>query len=242
MRATTLSLILASAPLLPHGADAAVVVTYRGNSPNVLPLGLTGATQFDINGDGTDDFRFLSNGFFASLDTLGDNRVSAFIDETGFYSHQIVPVEFGYQIGPSSTFPYFGLPGTWHSADEVPTYTSGFLLGYDTSGFMQFSSSYIAVEFRADDGIHYGWIQYTGFGVAQVPILGPNGEILGYTMGINQPGGFVDSWGWETEPGVPILAGQIPEPTQSVLIWIGLATMLARRHRNPRPNRLPVTD
>lgn len=231
MRHITLILVLASVPLLPRGADAAVVVTYRGDNPNVLPVVNTGTTLFDIDGDGTADFRFLSNGFFASLDTLGDNRVSAFIDETGFYSHQIVPVEFGYQIGPSSSFPYIALPGAWHSADEVPTYTSGFLLGYHTSGFMQFADAYIAVEFRTDDRIHYGWIRYTGFGVAQVPIVGPNGEILGYTTRINQPGGFVDSWGWETEPGVPIFAGQIPEPSQSVLLCIGLATLLARRHR-----------
>lgn len=222
MRAITLSLILASAPLLPPGADAAVVVTYRGNNPNVLPLGLTGTTRFDINGDGTDDLRFTSNGFFASLNTLGDNRVSAFIDTTGFYTPQVVPASLGMEIGASSSFPYFSLPGAWHSGADSGS-PNGLLLGYDTSGFMQFSNAHIAVEFRADDGIHYGWIQYMGFSVAT-------------PFAINTPGGFVDSWGWETEPGVPIFAGQVPEPTQSVLLWIGLATMLARRHRKARHN------
>jgi hypothetical protein len=223
MRADTLSMILASALLLPNGADAAVVVTYRGNNPNVLPLGLTGATQFDINGDGTDDFRFLSNGFFASLDTLGDNRVSAFIDATGFYDPQVVPISLGMEIGAPSSFPYFSLPGAWQSGADSGS-PNGLLLGYDTSGFMQFSNAYIAVEFGAGDGIHYGWIQYTGFSVAK-------------PFAINTPGGFVDSWGWETEPGVPIFAGQVPEPTQSVLLCISLATMPARRHGSPRHNK-----
>lgn len=241
MRAVTLSLILASSPLLPHGADAAIVVTYRGDGENVLYPHEVGATDFDINGDGTDDYRFSSNGFFASLDTFGSNRVSAFIDQTGFYSHQIVPVGFGFQIGPTSSFPYFSLAGAWHSANEVPNYTNGFLLGYGTSGFMQFEDSHIGVEFWADDGIHYGWIQYTGFSVAQFPVYSPEGMLLGYIQGIDQPGGLVDSWAWETEPGVPIFAGQIPEPAPCVQLCIGLATMLAGRHRKPRQNKSLLT-
>ncbi|MBL9130005.1 MAG: PEP-CTERM sorting domain-containing protein, partial [Verrucomicrobiaceae bacterium] len=75
----------------------------------------------------------------------------------------------------------------------------------------------------------YGWIKYVGFAVAQVPLLGPNGEILGYTLGINSPGGFVDEWGYETTPNTPIFAGT-PEPGRGVLMLVaGTVTLLRRR-------------
>lgn len=227
-------------PPLPKAA-AAVVVTYRGSNPNVLPVFLTGATPFDINADGVNDLLFNSNGLFASLDTYGSTRISAFIDLTGFYSHQVIPVSMGAEIGPGSSFDYtdpfvpgFGnIPGAWHSADEVPTYTSGFLLGYSNSGFMQYANGYIGIEFMAADGIHYGWIQYEGFAVAQVPLYGLNGEIIGYTMGIREAqGGFVNSWAWETTPNMPIMAGSVPEPGRVALSIFAFISIFLRRKRH----------
>ena len=178
---------------------------------------MTGVTPFDINADGIFDFQFSSNGLFASFDTYGTNRASAFIDPTLFYEHQIVPVTFGVEIGANSSFPYTSLPGAWHSASEIP-YPPGFLLGYATSGFMQYARAYIAVEFLAADGIHYGWIQYEGFSVAR-------------PLALNTPGGFVDSWGWETQPNTPIFAGQTPEPSRVVYLLLGMTPLLRRRRR-----------
>lgn len=207
-------------------AVAAVVVTYRGSNPPPLLPGLTGTVPFDMNADGIFDFQFHCNGFFAAFDTFGTNRASAFIDLTEFYEHQIVPVSLGAEIGPSSLFPYldpvfpgFGLlPGAWHSGDEIPTYVAGFNLGYATSGFMQYSNAYIGVEFMAADGIHYGWIQYEGFSVAR-------------PLAINTPGGWVNSWGWETEPNKPIFAGQVPEPSRAMLLLLGILSIFHRRRR-----------
>ncbi|MBL9132336.1 MAG: hypothetical protein JNG86_14120, partial [Verrucomicrobiaceae bacterium] len=95
MRAlSTVLFILITLPPL-REAVGAVVVTHRGSNPNVLPVHLTGTTPFDINGDGTNDLVFSANGFFSSLDTIGTNRVSAFIDLTEFYTPQVVPVSLG---------------------------------------------------------------------------------------------------------------------------------------------------
>ena len=151
--------------------------------------------------------------------------MSAFIDPTAFFDSQVVPVSVGAEIGPSSSFPYldpffpgFGaLPGAWHSGGESAD-PAGFLLGYGTSGFMQYSNAYIGVEFMAADGIHYGWIQYQGFSVA-------------YPFAINVPGGWVNSWGWETTPGVPIIAGSVPEPGRLLLLICSLAARVLRRRR-----------
>lgn len=226
MRVLAASLIfLGTLPPL-HEAAAAVVVTYRGSNANPFSPNNTPAyVPFDINADGIFDFTFESNAFYASFGTFGSNRVSSFIDPTEFYVHQIVPVPIGAEIASTSSFPYvdpffpgFGaLPGTLHAGSEI-SYPDGFLLGYATSGFMQYSNAYIAVEFTSADGIHYGWIQYQGFSVA-------------YPFAINVPGGWVNSWAWETTPGVPIIAGSVPEPARSTLIFAGIATLLCRRRR-----------
>ena len=224
----TFAVIFAGLIALPplHEAAAAVVVTYRGSSPNPFsPNNNFANVPFDINADGTADFLFTSNLFFASFDTLGTNRVAAFIDPTEFYVHQVIPVSFGAEIGPGSAFPYvdpvfpgFGdLPGAWHSGDEI-AYPAGFLLGYDTSGFMQYSNAYIGVEFMAADGIHYGWIQYQGFSVA-------------FPFAINVPGGWVNSWGYETQPNTPLFAGQVPELSRAVFLLLGITSLFFRRRR-----------
>lgn len=237
----TLAAILICLTTLPplHKAVAAVVVTYRDSNQSPLLPGQTGTVPFDINADGVFDFQFHSNGFFAAFDTYGTNRVSAFIDLTEFYVHQIVPVSLGAEIGPESAFPYldpvfpgFGLlPGAWHSGDEIPSYVAGFNLGYATSGFMQYSNAYIGVEFMAADGIHYGWIKYTGFSVYQFPVFGPNGELLGYVNGVNEPGGVVNQWAYESTPNTPIFAGALPEPSRTMLLLLGIFSLLHRRRR-----------
>lgn len=96
--AATLIWLVTLPPL--HEAAAAVVVTYRGSDPNPFSPNNTGANvPFDINGDGIFDFKFESTVFFASFDTYGTNRVSAFIDPTDFYAHQVIPVSLGAVIG-----------------------------------------------------------------------------------------------------------------------------------------------
>lgn len=209
---------LALLPSLDQAA-AAVVVTYRGSSPPVLEPSRVSYTPFDINSDGTFDLLFINNGFFASLDTYGSNRVSASIDSTEFYDPQIVPVSLGAEISPLSDFPYSSfVVGAWHGADELNGYESGFLLGYANSGFMQYANGYIGVEFMAADGLHYGWIQYEGFSVAR-------------PFAINEPGGWVNSWAYESEPNTPIFAGSVPEPSRMLFLLAGTFALICRRSR-----------
>lgn len=195
--------------LLPWNSEAAVIVDYRGDDPNLLAPGAILTSPFDINSDGAVDFTFLQNGIFSSLTSTGNNRYVGFIDPTGFYSEQVVPVQAGRILGTGVSFEL----GGWYRGDEIGV-GSGFLLGYDTSGFMQFADAYIGVEFSADDGVHYGWIHYVGFSVAK-------------PFAISLNGGFIDSWAWESEPGKAIVAGVIPEPTIPLLFVVG--SLVARR-------------
>jgi len=192
-------------------SEAAVVVGYRGSAPNMLGPAMIMTSPFDINSDGIVDFVFHGHGIFSTLSSEGDNRYSGFIDAEGIYSDQVAPIDKGSIIGSDATF----ITGGWYRGDEGGS-PVGFLLGYDDSGFMQFANAYIGVEFHAADGIHYGWIHYEGFSVAK-------------PFSINRNGGFIDSWGWESEPGKAIAAGIIPEPASTTLVV--LACLLAGSHR-----------
>ena len=194
-------------------SHAAVVVGYRGDAPNMLGPGRIMNSPFDINSDGTVDFVFQGHGIFSTLTSEGDNRYTGFIDATGFYSDQVVPIQAGTILGSDTSFTL----GGWYRGDESGS-PIGFLLGYDTSGFMQFADAYIGVEFQAEDGIHYGWIHYVGFSVAK-------------PFSINLNGGFIDSWAWETEPGKAIIAGLIPEPSPALLAAGGVVLLFSRRKR-----------
>ena len=207
-------------------ASAIVVVTYRGSAPNPLDLVLPKTSPFDINSDGIIDYTFYGTTFYSSFASSGDNQYIGLIDPTGFYTEQVVPIATGSILGADASISY----GGWYKGDERGSQI-GFVLGYDTSGFMQFADAFIGVQFAAIDGIHYGWIQYTGFSVAKIPVYQQDGSILGYVDGINRHGGFVNSWGYETIPGKSIAAGIIPEPAMPLLVLVSSLVMFRRRVR-----------
>jgi hypothetical protein len=93
---------------------------------------------------------------------------------------------------------------------------------------MQSQDAYIGVEFDIDGDTHYGWIQYTGFYVAEFTFFSPDGPVT--VIGANVLGGFINSWGFESEPGVPIIAG-IPELSSSMLLVFSGFWLAGRRIR-----------
>ena len=208
--------------LLPTRAEAAGVVTHRGNAPNTFNLEFPFITDvlFDINTDGTDDFRFTGDYFVAAMRSLGDSRfisVLAVPPDSGGY---IVPVTVGSILGADTSF----LTGNWHRYTDNsnnPALAGGYGLN-DGPSPMQDADAYIGVEFLAADGIHYGWIQYTGY---SHPENGLPAMLV--------PGGVINSWAWETQSGVPIVAGAIPEPGTAAYIG-GSAILLWQRNANTR--------
>ena len=71
--------------------------------------------------------------------------------------------------------------------------------------------AYMGVAFDIDGATHYGWIDLL------VASLSPGAEIYG--------------WGYETQPGVGILAGAVPEPATSALLVAGGLLLALRRKR-----------
>lgn len=69
-------------------------------------------------------------------------------------------------------------------------------------------SGYLAVRFTNTTGTHYGWVD---LGVYEF-----------------SASGNLNAYGWETDAGVPILAG-VPEPRRMLLMLGSLAALLNRR-------------
>lgn len=201
--------------LLALRAGAAVVVTYRGDAPNTFDYRpLPSEVDFDVNSDGIADFRFLSDGnFVAALQSYGANRFISTLATGLDIGGSVTAIASGSIIGSDTTL----LAGSWH----IHTDNGGgsmFDLNFGPMS-LQVSDAFIGVEFAAADGIHYGWIQYVGYSHPE--------KGLGHYL----PGGFIDSWAWETQPGVPVIAGSIPEPSTMILVIMSAVSLLQRRRK-----------
>ena len=86
--------------------------------------------------------------------------------------------------------------------------TGSGLLTYPAIGshFPEDTPLYIGARFDPGDGMHYGWIGVTRSGLDL----------------------DVSGWAYETEAGVPIIAG-VPEPTALALLGVGVLGLLRRR-------------
>jgi hypothetical protein len=201
--------------LLALRVGAAVVVTSRGDAPNTFNyLPLPSDVDFDVNSDGISDFRFLSDGsFVAAIQSYGTNRFISTLASGLDIGGSVTAISAGSIIGSDTSL----LVGSWH----IHTDNGGgsmFDLNFGPMS-LQVSDAFIGVEFAAADGIHYGWIQYVGYSHPE--------KGLGYYL----PGGFIDSWGWETLPGVSIVAGAIPEPSTITLVVVSALSLMQRRRK-----------
>jgi hypothetical protein len=204
-------------------AGSAVVVTYRGDNPNIFPVSsFPSSGSLDINNDGINDFEFMRDGgLVVSMRGYKNNRLISTLSPSPDVGGNIAPVAFGDILGPNT----FSLNGDWHHHTDNGGGTEFGLFA------MQSVDGYIGVEFDINGNIHYGWIQYTGFYVAEFTFFSPDGPIT--IIGANFLGGFINSWGYETEPGVSIIAG-IPEPSTSLLFLMGGIALTCRRDRTTR--------
>jgi hypothetical protein len=197
-------------------AKAAIVTVTLPAPVRIEDRSSSGALQpFDLDQDGQKDVEFVSGPFLSGLVTIGNNRIPSFLYE-GVFGGEVLPVFAGDLIGLNSGFV---LGGAWHNSRENSGgFEGGFLVGECAAmsgcgGTMIFVDGYIGVEFERATGTHYGWIRWRGGG-------GPWGRVYG--------------WGWETEPGVPIIAGAVPEPGSWVLLSASAGALALRRRRgNP---------
>lgn len=203
-----------------HDLRAAVVVT-QIQPPTSLVEGRPNVV-IDFNHDGIEELRFVGSltqpgGFIQSHVQI--QGIAATPPNLGSMA---TPVELMELVGavPSSV-------GAWIS----PTLDSFTLRVYFDNGIQGYwptgtylgdplevggpipilpESGYLAVLFSLPDGDHYGWVEVGVLGFGAV--------------------GYVRSYGWETEPGVPIVAG-VPEPGRLLLFLAGAFAWGCRRRR-----------
>jgi hypothetical protein len=171
---------------------------------------------YDIEGNGTIDFTFIGDPSAAGLRTERGNRLVITIDPPPNIGGPVASISSGSLIGLNS----LAQGSQWISSDILGGFVSPdelvaneiiqvFFSGHATN-FTE--RSVIGFEFEAEDGIHYGY-----FDISPAPYIAPRITLHG--------------WAWETQPGVPIVAGRVPEPSALTLAIVTTASILSRRRR-----------
>lgn len=176
----------------------------------------------DINGDSLPDFTFGADRGFIGLRTERANRLIVSLSPPPNISGPVADLPEGFAIG-SSLDPQLA----WNSSDPLGGYVSPGEIAFATvvqcldSGCLStwppgdFTRGFIGIEFELADGLHYGYFDIVTSGSAA------GASLLG--------------WAYDSRPGVPILAGAVPEPsTWALLVAGGLLMVWFRQIRNER--------
>lgn len=171
----------------------------------------------DVNHDGIEDFRVAATGDTDGWRLEGVANNASWARPVGGtdVNSWLVPLSAGEDIG--SLVP---VNGAWVLTQQTPYGTIAPVISAYTwiggSGLFVNTTAYAGLQFRVASEIHYGWIK-----MQEIPGLGG--------------GGIVYEYAYETRPGVPILAGAIPEPsTWALLVGGGVLMVWSRRNRNER--------
>jgi hypothetical protein len=180
------------------------VIAFLPDEPVPYPPGF-GPIPFDIDGDGTIDFDFPNT--FSAMEIVPRGLNRSLIDEQ-FGDEIVSALMSGDFIGAE--------PGAGMVWDNHEAFLGGCASGGGTlscPGNFLDGLDIVGLEFDIAGQTHYGWIEIESF-----DRFGP----------VN-----FQRWAYESDPGVGILAGAIPEPSTALLLVIGTLTCLLGRRRMP---------
>lgn len=194
--------------------------------------------EVDLNGDGRGDFRFFDASYIAGsywathVSGIGSTRLLV-IPQTWMADggSSLAPLPAGYSIGgtliPELLWAAHDAPSAYGSALLVGSYITDAINGGPFPvGYFYGTTAFMGIQFQIGNDWHYGWVRIRG-GTA-----GPSDD--GQQFYLNPPAWVLD-WAYETRPGVPILAGAVPEPsTWALLLGGGVVMVWLRRKRNER--------
>lgn len=211
------------ATLLLTGLDVVAQGTIVYRDIKDVPLfTLSGSVFYDLDLDqnGSVDLTFRARASQFDVLPRNESRVLATQRVPPDLSTYAVPLEMGEEIQSAANDPFAWNPLlTLQSGAEIgSTFTSCMLVGDDLGclGLFTGRNAYMGMEFQIDDQPHYGWVR--------VDVSQP---------GLN--GGWITEYAYDTRPGMPILAGAVPEPsTWALLVSGGLVIVWFRRKRTER--------
>ena len=208
------------AALLLTGLDALAQGTIVYRDIEDVPLFTLSGSVFhdlDLDQNGSVDLRFRATGSDFDAIPLGPNQVLAIPATPPNLGGFVYPLNSGDVIGAVTEPPLsWENPGDGRFGPIGLTFTSCMLVGDELGclGLFTGRNAYMGAEFQIDCQPHYGWVR--------VDLSQP---------GIN--GGWITEYAYDTRPGMPIVAGAVPEPsTWALLIGGGVLMVWFRRRRN----------
>lgn len=186
-------------------ATEPVVFPQDANGTRLITGSLSQQTfAMDLDNNGTADINFYYGPDFAVQGVNGGAVWSQLPGQNDINGFAI-PLTAGTVLGASGNPGWFTGPSALQSARDTGS------IGY----FTGLEQGYLGVQFLIEGQTHYGWIS------AGSPLVGFNG-------------GWVYDYAWETQPGVPITIGAVPEPGTVALLATGAAALYWRRRKNLR--------
>lgn len=177
------------------------------DDPLILYTDLSSYTEsIDLNHDDVMDFIFGVEVGFIGVCAEGNNQYLVWPNSSPMIGGNPEPLLDGFEIGLDSgegDLDWFGINTDYSTLIRCLSGSGG----YTCAGRFVGQHAYMGVAFDIDGEIHYGWI-----------------DLL---VGEYSAGATIYGWGYETEPGVSILAGAgaVPEPSTSMLLIGGLLTI-----------------
>lgn len=190
----------------PSGAQGTIAY-YQPSTPMPLwipPDSFDIARQlpFSFDESSTHDLTFAYGWVFIGVRAEAATRVLTNMDPPPNLGGSVAPLPFGFTVGPGSesgALQWFGrVPGAPYD-NAFNTLIACYDVG--CTGDFRGHRGYMGVELQRAGATHYGWILL---------------EISDHTAF-----GSIVAWAWETRPGVPILAGAVPEPSAWALLAAG---------------------
>ena len=173
---------------------------------NPITISRFGAPAFglDLDQNTVDDFAFLGSSILMDVTPEGSNRV-LIDDQLGVpFASELVEGSF---IGSE---PETGM--IWQTGQIALSGCASGGGGVFCRGNFLGGIGFLGVEFDIAGATHYGWVEIESSQfIAQATLL---------------------RWAYETDPGVSIRAGAIPEPATLSLVLACLACLLLRRNRH----------
>ncbi len=170
--------------------------------------------DLDLDSNGTVDFAFVADIVsFAGIHPENQNKYLIHPSPPPNIGGGVAALDEGFIIDPTSgDF----ASEDWFGNDDWGTLT--FILDTGIIGEFYHNRAFIGLEFEADDGVHYGWIDVEGASRTMENHLLKDSSLI------------IHGWAYESTPGVSIVAGAIPEPTAIGLTLItALAAIVIRR-------------